>query len=272
MSNFYALIGEKLGHSFSPKIHHLILQKIKSNGLYNLLEIEKNDLYKSVQGLKTLGAKGVNVTIPYKIQIMQYLDNISEEAKKIGAINTISFSDGMLTGYNTDYHGFGASLKNSEVEILNKNAVVLGTGGSSKAVVQYLVDNKINDIIYVSRDPLNAAKKIKDFKIISYDEVSHLENQDILINCTPCGMYPNIEDSPVKENVLSNFSVVVDLIYNPEETLLLKQAKNLKLKTVNGLYMLVAQAIAAQEIWQNVSINEELVKDIYDEIKNSFDK
>lgn len=268
MSNFYGLLGEKLGHSYSPKIHHLILEKLNLEGSYNLFEVEKENLYKSVQGLKLLGAKGINVTIPYKIQIMQYLDNISEEAKKIGSINTISFKKGILTGYNTDYHGFGASLKQAHVDISNKKAVVLGSGGASKAVVQYAMDNGMNEIIYVSRE-INEAKSINDFKVISYNDIDNLKNQDILINCTPCGMYPNIEHSPVKKSVLSKFTVVVDLIYNPEETLLLKQSKNLGLKTVNGLYMLVAQAAAAQEIWQDVTINKELVEDIYNKIKLS---
>lgn len=270
MSNFYGLIGEKLGHSFSPQIHDLIFKNINSNGLYNLLEIKKEDLENAVWGLKALGCKGANVTIPYKIQIMKYLDNVSEEAKKIGAVNTISFNDGVLTGYNTDYHGFGEALKKNQIDINNKKAVILGCGGASKAVVQYLLDNKINDIIYVSRHPKSTVKDIKNFKVISYNDMESLSNKDIIINCTPCGMYPNIEDSPVNNNILSKFSAAVDLIYNPQETLFLRQSRQLGLKTENGLYMLVAQAIAAQEIWQNIKISKESVDEIYSELKNNF--
>lgn len=270
MSNFYGLIGEKLGHSFSPQIHDLIFKNINSKGLYNLLEIKKEDLENAVWGLKALGCKGSNVTIPYKIQVMEYLDNISEEAKKIGAVNTIAFNDGVLTGYNTDYHGFGEALKKNQINISNKNAVILGCGGASKAVIQYLIDNKINDITYVSRHPENTAKDVKKFKIISYNDMESLGNQDIIINCTPCGMYPNIELSPVKKDILSKFSVAVDLIYNPQETLFLKQARELGLKTENGLYMLVAQAIAAQEIWQNIKISKESVDEIYSELRKNF--
>jgi shikimate dehydrogenase len=270
MSNFYGLIGEKLGHSFSPQIHDLIFQSINANGLYNLLEIKKENLENAVWGLKALGCKGVNVTIPYKIQIMQYLDKISEEAEKIGAVNTISFNDGVLTGYNTDYHGFGAALKKNQIDINNKNAVILGCGGASKAVVQYLIDNKINDITYISRHPESIAKDIKNFKVISYNDMENLTNQDIIINCTPCGMYPNIDYSPVKKNILSKFFVAVDLIYNPQETLFLKQSRELGLKTENGLYMLVAQAVAAQEIWQNTKISKESVEEIYLELKSAF--
>lgn len=270
MSSFYGLIGEKLGHSLSPQINKLILEKINSEGVYNLFEIKKEDLQKAVQGLKALGAKGVNVTIPYKIQIIQYLDNLSEEAEKIGAVNTISFNNGILTGYNTDYHGFGASLKNAQVNIYNKKAVILGSGGAAKAVVQYLIDNGISNIIYVSRNPQNAEKNTKGFNIISYDDMNELTNQDIIINCTPCGMYPKIEYSPVNENILSKFSAAVDLIYNPDETLFLNQAGKLGLKTVNGLYMLVAQAAASQEIWKEIKISTEFVDEIYREIKCEF--
>jgi len=270
MSNLYGLIGEKLGHSFSPQIHNLIFQNINSKGLYNLLEIKKEDLENAVWGLKALGCKGVNVTIPYKVQIMKYLDSISEEARKIGAVNTISFSDGILTGYNTDYLGFGEALKRREIDINNKNAVILGCGGASKAIVHYLVDNKINDITYVSRNPENVEKNIKNSKVISYDDMKSLENQDIVINCTPCGMYPNIEHSPVNEEILSKFSVAVDLIYNPQETLFLKQSRELGLKTENGLYMLVAQAVAAQEIWHNIKISKESIDQIYSELRENF--
>lgn len=270
MSNFYGLIGEKLGYSLSPQIHKLILEKIKSEGSYNLFEMKKEDLQRSVQGLKALGAKGVNVTIPYKIQVIEYLDNLSKEAEKIGAVNTISFSNGVLTGYNTDYYGFGESLKNAQVNVYNKKAAILGSGGASKAVVQYLIDNGISDIIYVSRNPQYAEENVKSFKIISYDDMDNLTNQDIIINGTPCGLYPKVEYSPVSENILSKFSVAVDLIYNPSETLFLKQAGKMGLKTVNGLYMLVAQAVASQEIWNGIKIDKEYIDEIYREIKGNF--
>ncbi|MDW8800432.1 shikimate dehydrogenase [Clostridium sp. A1-XYC3] len=270
MSNFYGLIGEKLGHSFSPQINKLILEKMKLKGEYNLFEIKKENLQKALEGLKALEAKGVNVTIPYKIEIIKYLDKLSKEAEKIGAVNTISFSNGILTGYNTDYHGFGASLKNGQIDICNKDAVILGTGGASKAVVQYLIDNGIKDIIYISRDPKNGLKKIKDFKIMSYKDMDNLGAKDIIINCTPCGMYPEVECCPVNQESLSRFSVAVDLIYNPDQTIFLKKSEELGLKTVNGLYMLVAQAVAAQEIWQGVAIAEETTEEIYKEIRSKF--
>lgn len=271
MDNIYGLIGGKLGHSFSPQIHDIILKKLNLKGTYNLFEVKEEELKHKIQNLKAQGAKGVNVTIPYKTKVMQYLHSISREAEKIGAVNTIDFKNGVLTGYNTDYYGFGAALKNSNININNKTAVILGTGGASKAVVQYLMDNNINEVIFVSRDFQKAAAiGTENFKIICYEELDKLKCGDIIINCTPCGMYPDAAKSPVDKQVLSKFSTAVDLIYNPLDTLFLKQASELGLKTSNGLYMLVAQAVASQEIWQNTKIDKAVVIEIYEIIKNTI--
>jgi shikimate dehydrogenase len=270
MSNLYGLIGEKLGHSLSPEIHSLILKRINKKGSYNLFEIKKENLALALIGLKALEAKGVNVTIPYKIDIIKYLDKISIEAEDIGAVNTISFNDGILTGYNTDYSGFGASLKKTDIEVVNKRIVILGTGGVSKAVVQFLIDNEAADIVYVSRNPDKNLNNMNGFKVISYNDLNKLDNSDIIINCTPCGMYPNVEASPVGKDILLHFSTAVDLIYNPKETLFLRIAAEVGLKTLNGLYMLVAQAIAAQEIWQGIKISSEVADEIYNILKCKF--
>lgn len=266
MSNLYGLIGENLGHSLSPQIHSLILEKLNLKGLYNLFEVKNGNLKEGIMGLKALGAKGVNVTIPYKVDIMECLDSISKKAEKIGAVNTIAFEENKLIGYNTDYYGFGESLKNSGVDVYNKNAVILGTGGASKAVLHYLLDNGIKDIVYVSRNPENTEDHVKDFNVISYENMDKLKNNDIVINCTPCGMYPKIEYSPINKSILSKFSSAIDLIYNPKETIFLKEARSFGAKTVNGMYMLVAQAVASQEIWQKTKISEETVKHIYETI------
>jgi len=267
MSNFYGLIGEKLGHSLSPQIQNKILRKLNIDGTYNLFEVKRENLKSAVDGLKALGCRGVNVTIPYKIEIMQYLDRLSKETEQIGAVNTVAFSEDGLIGCNTDYYGFGFTLKRAEVDILNKKAVILGVGGASKAVVQYLIDNGVSEITYVSRDPEKAFEKIKECKIISYSDVNNIENQDIIINCTPCGMYPVMDKSPVDSSVLSKFSVAVDLIYNPVETLFLKNSRELGLRTANGIIMLVAQAAASQEIWQGTKFSYEFVEELYNEIK-----
>jgi len=267
MSNFYGLIGEKLGHSISPEIHGEIFNKMEVGATYSLFEIKKDELSEAVKGLKALGCRGTNVTIPYKIEIMKYLDKISAEAEKIGAVNTVAYTEGGLIGYNTDYYGFGFTLKRAAISISGKKAVILGTGGAAKAVLEYLLDHDVSEVTFVSRDPARAAGKLKSQRIISYPEFNRIGCKDIIINCTPIGMYPAVDISPVSNEVIEKFSVAVDIIYNPIESLFLKNAREAGLVTANGLYMLVAQAAAAQEIWHNTRFSEEFNDELYHAVK-----
>ncbi|SHK08712.1 shikimate dehydrogenase [Paramaledivibacter caminithermalis] len=263
----FGLIGEKLKHSFSPAIHSIIFRELNIEGYYNLFEVKKGDLKDAIYGLKALGIRGVNVTIPYKIDIIKYLDNISDEAERIGAVNTICFRDNKAIGYNTDYFGFGIMLDEFNIDIRGKNSVILGTGGASKSVMQYLLDKGIGDITFASRDISKAKEKFKNHRAISYNDIKSLNKKDIIINCTPCGMYPNVENCPVSKKDISKFHTAIDLIYNPRETLFLKYAKEEGIKTVNGLYMLVGQAVKAQELWNDIKISSGAIDRIYDRIR-----
>lgn len=268
MGEFYGLVGEKLTHSLSPEIHELILKKINKSGSYTLFQLKKEDLEKGLMGLKVLGARGVNVTIPYKVEIMRYLDNLSKESCSIGAVNTISFKNNEATGYNTDYYGFGEALSFNNIKVKDRSFVVLGTGGVSRAVKQFLIDNSARDIVFVSRASKSIENKGMD-KIIAYNELEAVSG-DVIVNCTPIGMYPNTNCSPVKKEILKNYDTAIDLIYNPEETLFLKEAASYGLKTQNGLYMLVAQAAAAQEIWNNTKIDTSIISEVYQELREQL--
>ena len=265
MGKFYGLLGEKLGHSISPQIHKLVFEELNQVGTYELFQVKRERLKEVLEGLKYLGSSGVNVTIPYKLDIIAHLDNISEEAKRIGAVNTICFKDESTTGFNTDYYGFGMLIHKFNIDIENKEIVVLGTGGSSKAVIQYLKDNGSAKITLVTRD-LSKACLNKDYETIDYNELSKNPQGSIIINTTPLGMYPNIDASPVEKNILSKFEAAVDLIYNPFETVFLKTARESGCKIANGLYMLVGQAIAAEELWNNISIEKQVVDKIYNQL------
>lgn len=267
MSKLYGLLGQKLGHSISPQIHNLIYREIGIEGCYHIFEVEMDYLKNAVRGLNALGAKGANVTIPYKVSVMEYLDDISPEAKRIGAVNTISFKGSIVKGYNTDYHGFGMMLSKNCINVAGTSAVVLGSGGAAKSVIQYLIDNGAKDIKIASRntEKLKAAYT-KECEVISYDQIKYLGRRDIIINCTPCGMYPNEDCTPVNKEDLDNFEVAADLIYNPEETLFLKHAKLAGLKTLNGLYMLVAQAVVSEGIWNDIEVDQALVDKVYESI------
>ncbi|WP_460293409.1 shikimate dehydrogenase [Clostridium tertium] len=266
---FYGLLGEKLSHSLSPEIHSELLKAINKDGAYKLFEIEKDRLEDFTEALKLLKIKGANVTIPYKKDIMKYIDRISEEAEKIGAINTISLENGKLYGHNTDYYGFGYMLKVNNISIKGKSAVILGNGGACRAVVHYLLDNNISDIKIVSRKPNKEEFNLQNVDVITYEELKNISG-DILINSTPVGMHPNINVSPVTEDIIRNFDALVDLIYNPMETKFVNIGNSLSKKTTSGLYMLIGQAAKAQEIWNGVSIDEEIIKEIYEKLKLHF--
>ena len=154
-------------------------------------------------------------------------------------------------------------LKRNGIETEGRSAVILGSGGSAKAVWQYLADSGARDIKVVSRDSSRQITGFGDRRIISYEELRQIEAGDIIINCTPSGMYPRTEASPVEKEVVSRFKSAVDLIYNPKETLFLRYADESGIKAVNGLYMLVGQAVKSQEIWNNIRINDDVTESIF---------
>ncbi len=263
MSSIYGLIGESLSHSLSPKIHESFFLKTGVLGKYGLFEVKRKYLHDAVLGLKALGIKGANVTIPYKTEIIRFLDDISDEAEKIGAVNTLIVKEDKITGANTDYYGFGMTLDRYHIEPKGKTAVVLGTGGASRAIVQYLLDNDIGDITLVSTHVQKAKEQFPGLSIISYEDLHCINERDILINCTPVGMFPNMKDSPVCAAHVAKFKAVIDLIYNPKQTILLKSAQELNMPAINGLYMLVAQAAKAQELWNEIALDKKIIEQVY---------
>jgi len=265
----FGLIGERLGHSISPSIHEKFFNKTGISGKYNLFEVKSSDLKDVVKAMKVLGIKGANVTIPYKIDIINYLDELSPEAEKIGAVNTINILENKAIGSNTDYYGFGMTLQKFGIEFMGKVAVILGTGGTSRAVTQYLLNNGIGELMFVSRDCQKAREKYNDFRIISYQELHNIAG-DILINCTPVGMYPNSDASPVNAENMRQFKVVIDIIYNPKQTLLVKNALKMGIHAINGLYMLVCQAAKAQEFWNKTTIDRKIIDEVYLEIEKEL--
>ena len=247
----YALLGEHLSHSYSPLIHNEIFKDMKIMASYELLEISKEEIPSTLEKLKNGLYNGFNVTIPYKKEVMKYLDEISDEALNIGSVNTIAMVDGKLVGYNTDYYGFYEELKHFNVDVFGANCYILGTGGASLAVKKALEDLG-GRVYYVSRNPKG--------DMVSYDELKN-RKIDILVNTTPVGMYPNVGVSAVDDVVARGAKYVLDIIFNPRQTKLLADANS----KMDGLYMLVGQAIKAEEIWQNKKYNgsiDELLKRI----------
>lgn len=268
--DFFGVVGEKLPHTLSPEINKRIFEFINVEAAYKTFEISKNDISKLGDALKLLKIKGVNVTIPYKEVVMEQLDYISKEAKDIGAVNTIFLEDGKLKGYNSDYFGFQKMLEINDIEVKDKTCVVLGSGGAAKALVTYLNDNNVKELYVVTRNKNKQSKMNSNIKIIDYKELENIKG-DIIINATPVGMYPNVGKSPVGREIIENFNILVDIIYNPKMTEFLKIGKELGKKICGGLYMLVGQAVKSEEIWNNRKIDLDVLNKVYKELENRFE-
>lgn len=264
----FGLLGEKLSHSVSPRIHALILNHLGITGSYDLVETPRENLAVLLQSLRSNGMQGVNVTVPYKTDVMPFLDELSEEARHIGAVNTISTRDG-LKGYNTDYHGFGASLRHRNILVEGRRCAVLGSGGAAHAVVAWLEDHQAREIVIVSRDPDAAMFKFPGIPSVPL-ECFRGKGYDMVINTTPLGMYPKCDASPLAREQLEGVGFVMDLIYNPAQTLLLKVASELGIPSENGLFMLVAQAVFAEGIWLGKDMEAGLIQQIYHEMKKNL--
>ncbi len=225
----YGLIGRKLGHSLSVPIHNAL-----GNPQYKLYELEPGDIGGFV---KSPDLGGINVTVPYKLEVMPYLDEISTEAMAIGAVNTVVNRGGKLYGYNTDKDGFLYMVKLSGIEICGKNVLILGSGGTQKTA-SYCAE-------------LLGAKKITVLgrKGNTPEAVARLTDTEVVINCTPVGMKPNYLISPIDLKMLPNCEGVIDVIYNPLRTKLLMDAEGLGIKHIGGLSMLTAQAKRAHELF-----------------------
>jgi shikimate dehydrogenase len=269
MNDIYGLIGGGLSHSISPQIHSIILKTLNINGYYHLFELKKESIGVALNGLKALNAKGINVTIPYKTEVIKHLDELSDEALRIGAINTIKFEDSKMIGYNTDYFGLKATFDRYDIKIKGQHAIVLGSGGVSITLIQFLKDHGIGNISILCRDleKVKTNERFKDLNLLTYSETDLLTKTDLLINCTPCGMFPNIDDCVVDNKFISKFGTVIDLIYNPGKTKLLKYSLENGSKSINGLYMLVSQAVSAQKLWNGIEGNLQFIDLIYSEVK-----
>lgn len=241
------LIGGKLGHSYSMQIHQLIWQELGLQGEYKLLETLAENLPQLLQQLAQ-DYVGVNVTIPHKVLAFELADALTAEARHIGAVNTLSFAEGKIKGANTDYFGFGKMLEQAQFPLDNRSAVVLGDGGASRCVCAYLEKNKVPYTVLSRKLGFDWEKAV---------------DANLLINTTPVGMFPNVKECLVEEKQLSQFKHVVDLIYNPAETLLLERAKKQGCKICNGQYMLVAQAVAAEELWLGRKLPDDLIQLVY---------
>lgn len=247
----YGLIGASLSHSKSQEIHEAF-----GYYSYRLVNIPAQDLEAF---MKQRSFKGINVTIPYKETVMDYLDYVDPRAQEIGAVNTIVNQNGHLLGYNTDYLGFAHSLKAYGIHLKGKKVMVLGSGGASKMVQTYAKDHSAQEIIVISRSGP------KDYHMLD-----QFQDFDTIINATPVGMYPHNLESKIDLANFQHLDSVIDLIYNPLKTKLLLEAKEKGIKIMSGLLMLVAQAFYACQIFTGQDLEEALLVHVYSKVKKDL--
>lgn len=251
----YGLIGEKLGHSLSKPIHESL-----ADYTYDIHPLTREE-FKTFMEEKAFRA--INVTIPYKKDVIPYLDSMDDNAKAIGAVNTIVNTDGKLRGYNTDFSGFEYMVVRHGVDLEQKKVIVLGNGGAAQAIKAVVKKHHAKEMLIVDI--------VDDGESISYEECFEKHTDaDVIINTSPIGMYPNVDASPVDLTRFPNCKAVMDVVYNPLPTKLVAQAKELGMIGVNGLEMLVAQAKYAVEIFLDTKIDEDRIQEIHEKMIESI--
>lgn len=253
----YAVIGHPIGHTMSPFIHRRLFELIGKSAKYVALDISENELKGKIPELKSLN--GFNITIPHKQAIIPFLDKLDEKAALFGSVNTVHNNGGVYTGYTTDPNGFLKALQAGGAKLNGRN-VILGAGGAARVMAFEAVlaggmvtltvrPHSAEKARQLARDIRSSVKGAK-VDICLLDEV--VGNIDVLMNATPVGMYPNVDACPVRTSILKNCAAVFDAVYNPNETVLLRLAKENGAAAIGGMDMLVWQAAAAHEIWDGV--------------------
>ena len=267
------VIGNPIEHSVSPNIHAGFLNSLGiKNFSYEAICLEKNELHGFIGKMRNGEYDGANVTLPYKIDIIELLDEISENARLIGSVNTIAKKGELICGYNTDRNGFGRQLDYDDIDIFDKTIAILGSGGVSRSVLCEILDRGPRKVNIYNRSLSNAKNLANNFSgnvdIFLLDDFT-AEGADIIINTTSVGMAPDVKACPVSNlDGITPETIVIDLIYSPEKTKLLELAENFNCKVYNGAKMLIYQAIASELIWQDKEIDDidEIAKKIAKEV------
>ena len=265
-----AIIGDPVEHSLSPVMHNAAFKELGLNLVYMAFTVTTKELKTAIMGARSLGLTGLNVTMPHKNAVMNYIDEVDATVKGIGAVNTILSNHGKLIGYNTDGNGAMIALQENGVDPEGKRLVLLGAGGAAKAIA-YHAALDVDELVILNRSPERAMKlvealpksfrkKVKSGRLSFTVLKEELKEADVLINATSMGMRPNDDISPVPSSLLRCDLCVMDIIYNPLETRLVTDAKSLGAKVVSGLEMLIYQGAVAFEIWTNCSAPIEVMR------------
>jgi shikimate dehydrogenase len=264
------VIGDPIEHTLSPIMHNAAFKALKLDFAFLAFKVKVADVEKAVSGMRTLGIHGLNVTMPHKSAVINYLDEVDQAAKAIGSVNTILNKDGRLFGFNTDGVGALQALRENGVEPRGKKVLLLGAGGAARAIA-YTLAREADELVILNRTAKQAAelanllKQTFDRKVVA-DTLSPnaikdtLQDSDVLINATSVGMKPNANQTPVAFEWLRPDLAVMDIVYNPVETKLAKDAKAAGAKVVSGFEMLIYQGAASFEIWTGHSAPVEVMR------------
>jgi shikimate dehydrogenase len=270
-TKFCCVIGDPVEHSLSPVMHNAAFKELNLDFVYVAFTVRKDELRNAIAGARSLQVHGLNVTMPHKTAIMKHLDEIDPTATSIGAINTVLNADGKLVGYITDGVGAIKALKENSVSPEGKKLLLLGAGGAAKAIA-FHVAQEVEELKILNRTAQKANdlaealhkkfdKKVSGNTLSSETIKKELEDTDILVNATSVGMHPNVNQSLVDSTWLRPDLCVMDIIYNPLETKLTKDAKSVEAKVISGIEMLVYQGAASFEIWTNHPAPVEAMKE-----------
>lgn len=250
------LIGYPVTQSRSSELHRFYLAKMGIEADHQKYAIRPEEVEEKLNEFERDGFLGLNVTLPLKQTVIPFIDELHPETKKMNAVNTIHFKGGRRIGYNTDYHGVSMLLQKLNYQPQNGKALILGSGGIAMAIAHYLKDHGAPEVLIFSRTP--NTELLNDIPVVPYSELpEQLKNAGILVNCTPLGMSPNIDEMPIDSELLKNYNgVVADAIYNPLKTKLVQTAESFGLSAYSGLPIWIAQGLYSQEIWQEKKLDQ----------------
>ena len=254
----FAVIGNPIGHSLSPYLHNFVYKLLGIDAVYERKRVLKSELPQIINLIKNGDLSGINVTIPHKENIMEYLDNINPRARSIGAVNIIMNKGNKLIGNNTDWFGFLMALKKNRIDPANKEVIVLGAGGTAKAVLFALKQAGVNKIVLLNRT-LQKAEELKEDIVFPYpltQLAQMIKNDSIIINTTPIGMQS--AQSPIDLELIHKNQILIDAIYTPFETAFLKLGKKIGAKTLNGLDMFIYQGLTSIDLWFGKDISNQV--------------
>jgi len=268
------LIGDPVGHSLSPLIHNAGFRALGINFVYLAFQVKDRDFENAIKGMKAFNFQGASITIPHKVRAVEHMDSLDPVARKIGSINTIVNQNGKLKGFNSDGMGALKALHDHRVDLNGKSILVLGAGGVARAIsfsltmssqlkelyiggiIKEEINSLVNDLRGVTEAPIQG-------EVIGGSAFwGKIPKFDILINCTPTGMYPDTDKSPVPDGFLGKEPLVFDVVYNPPKTRLIKEAERIGCDTISGMEMFINQAVVQFEYWTGEKAPEEVMRKV----------